>query len=110
MRLIALVVAAAIALVTGVAHVGGLADVRALVARWSTARPRGAAGATDPIFGRPLVFYLFTLPVWQLVAGWLMTLASCPWRVAAVLRDARRRPAGADGRRRATLRRCAAWR
>jgi len=35
------------------------------------------AGATmvDPIFGRPLPFYLFTLPAWQLVSGWLMTLS-----------------------------------
>jgi len=29
----------------------------------------------DPIFGRPLTFYLFTLPAWQLLAGWLLTLA-----------------------------------
>src|SRR6266540_5752563 len=34
-----------------------------------------STGAVDPIFGRPLTFYLFTLPVWQLVSGWLMTLA-----------------------------------
>jgi uncharacterized membrane protein (UPF0182 family) len=36
-----------------------------------------AAGAStvDPIFGRPLSFYLFTLPAWQLVSGWLMTLS-----------------------------------
>ena len=36
-----------------------------------------AAGAAlvDPIFGRPLTFYLFTLPAWQLVSGWLMTLS-----------------------------------
>jgi uncharacterized protein len=31
--------------------------------------------ATDPIFGRSLAFYLFTLPAWELVVGWLMTLA-----------------------------------
>jgi uncharacterized membrane protein (UPF0182 family) len=37
-------------------------------------RSAGAA-MTDPIFGRPLTFYLFTLPVWQLVSGWLMTLS-----------------------------------
>ena len=37
---------------------------------------RAAAGAAvDPIFGRPLTFYLFTLPAWQLLSGWLMTLA-----------------------------------
>src|SRR5215472_4422542 len=29
----------------------------------------------DPIFGKPLHFYLFTLPVWQLITGWLLTLA-----------------------------------
>jgi uncharacterized protein len=28
----------------------------------------------DPIFGRPLGFYLFTLPAWQLIAGWLLTV------------------------------------
>ena len=27
------------------------------------------------IFGKPLNFYLFTLPAWQLIAGWLLTLA-----------------------------------
>jgi uncharacterized membrane protein (UPF0182 family) len=31
--------------------------------------------AADPIFGRPMTFYLFTLPVWQLAAGWLLRVA-----------------------------------
>jgi len=30
---------------------------------------------TDPIFARPLSFFLFTLPAWQLVVDWLLTLA-----------------------------------
>jgi uncharacterized membrane protein (UPF0182 family) len=34
-----------------------------------------AAQVADPIFGRPLAFYLFTLPAWQLAAGWLTRLA-----------------------------------
>ena len=34
-----------------------------------------AARAPDPIFGRPLAFYLFTLPGWQLIADWLVRLA-----------------------------------
>ena len=34
-----------------------------------------AARAPDPIFGRPLAFYLFTLPGWQLFADWLVRLA-----------------------------------
>ncbi|HEY2590862.1 MAG TPA: UPF0182 family protein, partial [Steroidobacteraceae bacterium] len=29
----------------------------------------------DPIFQRPLGFYLFTLPVWELIVGWLLVLA-----------------------------------
>src|SRR5579872_7122122 len=29
----------------------------------------------DPIFAKPLSFYLFTLPAWELIAGWLMLLA-----------------------------------
>ena len=28
----------------------------------------------DPIFARPTAFYLFTLPAWQLVTGWMLTL------------------------------------
>ena len=34
-----------------------------------------AAAQTDPIFGRPLAFYFFTLPAWRLLAGWLTTLS-----------------------------------
>ena len=29
----------------------------------------------DPIFGKPLNFFLFTLPAWQLIAEWLLTLS-----------------------------------
>ena len=32
-------------------------------------------GFIDPIFGKPLNFYLFTLPAWELVSGWLLVLA-----------------------------------
>ena len=32
-------------------------------------------GTLDPIFGRPVNFFLFTLPAWQLIVGWLLTLA-----------------------------------
>ena len=38
-------------------------------------RAAHAASVTDPIFGRPLGFYLFTLPAWEMIAGWLLTLA-----------------------------------
>ena len=38
-------------------------------------RTAQSGGIVDPIFGKPLNFYLFTLPAWQLIAGWLLTLA-----------------------------------
>ncbi|MFZ0817348.1 MAG: UPF0182 family protein, partial [Candidatus Sulfotelmatobacter sp.] len=34
-----------------------------------------AGGFVDPIFGRPLNFFLFTLPAWQFITGWLLMLA-----------------------------------
>src|SRR5258708_1246815 len=37
--------------------------------------PRTSGGFVDPIFGKPLDFFLFTLPGWQLLVGWLLTLA-----------------------------------
>src|SRR5437764_6529287 len=65
-----------------------------MMAQWSTlalwwyakgdALPRAAAGVIDPIFGRPLPFYLFTLPAWQLMSGWLMTLSVIVGAMAAL--------------------------
>ena len=37
--------------------------------------PRGGGQPTDPIFGRSLNFFLFSLPAWQLLLDWLLTLA-----------------------------------
>jgi uncharacterized membrane protein (UPF0182 family) len=34
-----------------------------------------AGGFVDPIFGRPLNFFLFALPAWQFITGWLLMLA-----------------------------------
>ncbi len=64
-----------IVLSLGVAFIIGLA----LMSEWPTfalfwCAPRNAS-RLDPIFARPVSFYLFTLPAWQLVAGWLMALA-----------------------------------
>ncbi|HTM26278.1 MAG TPA: UPF0182 family protein [Vicinamibacterales bacterium] len=39
--------------------------------------------AVDPIFGRPIAFYLFTLPAWERIAGWLMTIAILSLLMAA---------------------------
>ena len=50
-----------------------------MTANWSTFalywHAPSVAGVVDPIFGRPLNFYLFSLPVWQLISGWLTALA-----------------------------------
>ena len=40
-----------------------------------SAAAQTAASAADPIFGRSLAFYFFTLPAWQLIVGWLTSLA-----------------------------------
>src|SRR5437588_171095 len=70
LRLIALGLAVVIALITGA---GMMAEWPALATYWYA--PPGLTTATDPIFGRPIAFYLFTLPAWQLFTGWLLTLA-----------------------------------
>ncbi len=46
--------------------------------------PNATGIIADPIFRRPLNFYLFTLPAWQLISGWLMTLAILLCIAAAV--------------------------
>jgi uncharacterized protein len=63
--------------------VAGLASGAAMMSDWSTlalwwyggAGTDAAAQVRDPILGRPVAFYLFTLPAWELIAGWLTTLA-----------------------------------
>ena len=67
----------------------GLISGGTMAAQWQTLAlwwyaPRAAGGIIDPIFGKPLDFYLFTLPAWQLIAGWLMTLSVIACLLAAV--------------------------
>ena len=77
LQLIALIVSLVIAGLTGA---GMMSAWPSLALYWYA--PRAAVGVVDPIFGRALPFYLFTLPAWQLVAGWLTTLAVVAWLVA----------------------------
>src|ERR1700678_334559 len=70
LRLIAFGVSLAIAAVTGA---GMMEEWPTLALFWYA--PRTAAGVVDPIFGKPLNFFLFALPAWQLISGWLLTLA-----------------------------------
>jgi uncharacterized protein len=70
LRLIAIGLSILIAIATGAA----------MEAQWPTLAlfwyaPRATGGVTDPVFGMPLNFYLFALPAWQLLAGWLVTIA-----------------------------------
>jgi uncharacterized membrane protein (UPF0182 family) len=46
--------------------------------------PRGSGAVDDPIFAKPLSFYLFTLPAWDVLNGWLLTLAIACCAVAIV--------------------------
>src|SRR5207249_8681882 len=70
LRLVALGVSLAIAAATGA---GIMVEWPTLALFWYA--PRTTGGVVDPIFGKPLNFFLFTLPAWQLLAGWLLTLA-----------------------------------
>src|SRR6202451_1745953 len=70
LRLIALGVSLAIAAATGA---GMMAEWPTLALFWFA--PRATGSVVDPIFGKPLNFFLFTLPAWQLILGWLLTLA-----------------------------------
>jgi uncharacterized membrane protein (UPF0182 family) len=70
MRLLGFGGSAIIALVTGAGMMG----------EWPTLAlflyaPAAMGKVVDPIFGKPLNFFLFTLPAWQLISGWLLTIA-----------------------------------
>jgi len=77
LRFVAGVFSAVIALATA----AGMAADWPTFALWWYGRPANSAfvsaadRSVDPIFGRPITFYLFSLPAWQEIAGWLVTLA-----------------------------------
>jgi hypothetical protein len=59
-----------------------------MMAHWTTLAlywyaPRDAT-TLDPVFGQPLSFYLFTLPAWELIAGWLLTLTVIACAIAGL--------------------------
>ncbi|MFZ0806824.1 MAG: UPF0182 family protein [Candidatus Sulfotelmatobacter sp.] len=77
LRLIALGVSLAVALAAGGAMAG---EWPTLALFWYAPR---SAGALDPIFAKPLNFFLFALPAWDLLAGWLLTLSVIACALAA---------------------------
>lgn len=72
----------------GLALAIGAVTGASMTARWTTLAlywyaPRGAT-PLDPVFGQPLGFYMFTLPAWQLITGWLLMLAVIACAIAAL--------------------------
>jgi uncharacterized membrane protein (UPF0182 family) len=64
----------------------------AMAAEWPTLAlfwyaPRAQGVVVDPIFSRPLNFFLFALPAWHLIAGWLLMMAilTCGFAVLFIL-------------------------
>jgi uncharacterized membrane protein (UPF0182 family) len=69
LRVIALGISLVIAAATGA---GMMVEWPTLALYWNAPSTSSVA---DPIFGKPLNFFLFALPAWQLMAGWMLTLA-----------------------------------
>jgi uncharacterized membrane protein (UPF0182 family) len=70
LRFIGIGASLAIAAITGAAM---MVEWPTLALYWYA--PRVTGGIVDPILGKSLNFYLFTLPAWQFITGWLLTLA-----------------------------------
>jgi uncharacterized protein len=79
LRVISLCISIFIACVTGL---GLIAEWPTLALFWYA--PHATGNVADPIFGKPLNFFLFTLPAWQLVNNWLLTLAVAICAVAVL--------------------------
>jgi uncharacterized membrane protein (UPF0182 family) len=77
LRLIAVAGSVLVALATGA---GMMAEWTTFALYWHGTSP---LSNVDPIFNKPITFYLFTLPAYQLVSGWLMTLAVIVTAIAA---------------------------
>jgi uncharacterized membrane protein (UPF0182 family) len=79
LRVISFGVSIVIACVTGL---GLMAEWPTLALFWYA--PHATGSVADPIFGKPLNFFLFTLPAWQLIDNWLLTLAIAICAVAVL--------------------------
>jgi uncharacterized membrane protein (UPF0182 family) len=64
---------AASLIIAGISGLAMMAEWPVFALWWN--EPGAARASLDPAFGKPLTFYLFTLPAWQLIAGWLTVLA-----------------------------------
>jgi len=80
LRIVGLVGSLIVATISGASM---MADWPTLALFWYA--PHATGSVVDPIFGLPLNFFLFALPAWQLILGWLLTLAVIVCVVALVL-------------------------
>jgi uncharacterized membrane protein (UPF0182 family) len=79
LRIISWGVSIVIALLTGLTMV---AEWPILALFWYA--PHATGTVADPIFGKPLNFYLFTLPAWELIEGWLFLIALACCAIAVI--------------------------
>ena len=71
LRLVTLALSVVAALISGVSM---MAEWPTLARFWYAQRTV-AGGVVDPVVGKPVSFYLFTLPAWELIVDWLLALA-----------------------------------
>src|SRR5271170_690087 len=79
LRVVALCAALLIAFVTGTTM---MEEWPTLALFWYAVPDAGSVA--DPIFGKPIGFFLFTLPAWHLITNWLLTLAVMTTALAAL--------------------------
>src|SRR5262249_54958551 len=72
-RILSLIVLVVLLVIAVAAGAGMMAEWPTFALYWYG--PRASGEVADPIFGKPLHFYLFTLPVWQSITSWLLMLA-----------------------------------
>ena len=82
-RPVARVVSWLVAVFVGIASALGMTAEWTTFVLWWQAAPQAGA-ALDPVFGRPIAFYLLTLPAWEMLATWLTTLATIALAAAVI--------------------------
>ncbi len=92
LRLIALVVSLVIGVGTGAVM---LVEWPVFALYWYS--PHAQTGLVDPVFAKPLNFYFFTIPAWELIAGWLMVMAVLTCAASALFIVASRGKSALDG-------------
>src|SRR5262245_48530796 len=64
------------AAIVALATAAGMMSEWTTLALWWRGAGLGATPTLDPIFSRPIDFYLFTLPAYKLLTGWILTMAA----------------------------------